>query len=440
MSQHKRMIHSGKNKTSGIALITVMIVVASVSATASWLLYSQNLDITRMVRVLEKEQAVLLALSFEKIAAAVLKEDRTEQGDLGYDYYATLSESESGDIDYDTSGDDDNEDEEEQKHKNQSWSDPRQLAKRIDPLVGQFENLGLEKTKLCIYDLQAMLSVNNMLLGGQVTKIEGVDKVDNSYFDVNENPPARADWYTQRFKELYSREDLELDESDVEEFLDNLRDWLDNNDDYRSKGAESSDYSFEKPAYRAANGPIVSINELYLIKVFKEFPMKSSGHPDSGDFELGMDKILTYITALPVSAPNGKRININNASRAVLMTLPYIDRSMADEIYLEIRKEHLTNKEAIGDLLENYIEDDKKRQWYKEYTDVRSRFFAAYIELGIGQGESQTKTRMHSLFYREALAAPYKVYVLERHYVGYNPYEAMAGEMGLDNCYSNGDT
>ena len=49
------MMFADRNKkNSGIALITVMIVVASVSATASWLLYGQNLDTARMTRVLGK--------------------------------------------------------------------------------------------------------------------------------------------------------------------------------------------------------------------------------------------------------------------------------------------------------------------------------------------------------------------------------------------------
>ena len=466
------MIRTYRNKkSSGIALITVMIVVASVSATASWLLYGQNLDTARMTRVLEKEQAVLLALSLEKVAMDILEEDRAAQGEKGYDYYAPLvnpdwQPSEDDDDDFDDleddideysddlEDDDDEEDEEDENdndyyddetdededeeiHKNQSWSDPDQLAEQINPLAGKFENLGLQKTKLCIYDLQAMLNVNNMLLGGQVKNIAGVDKVDNSFFDVEENPPARADWYAQRFEELYSRENLGLDQTDIVEFLDNLRDWLDYNDDYRPKGAESADYSFEKPSYRTANGPIASIQELYLIKVFKDFPLKSSGHLDDGDFELGMDNVLTYLAALPTDAPNGQRININNASIAVLATLPYIGSSNAEELYRDIRKEPLRNRKAINDLLKSYIDDDKKRQWYKEYLDVQSRFFAAYIELGIGQGESQTTTRMQSLFYREALAAPYKVYVLERHYIGYNPYEIMANAMVLDNCYDN---
>ena len=153
-----------------------------------------------------------------------------------------------------------------------------------------------------------------------------------------------------------------------------------------------------------------------------------------------MDKILAHLISLPLDAPNGKRININNASPAVLATLPYINDSTAEEIYNEIREEPLRNREAIGNILKTHIEDDKKRQWYKEYLDVQSRFFAAYIELGIGQDESQTTTRMQSLFYREAFSAPYKVYVLERHYIGYNPYEIMAGAMALDNCYENGGT
>lgn len=433
--------HRYGHNISGIALITVMIVVASVAATASWLLYSQNLDTTRMSRVLEKEQAVLLALSLEKVAMDILEEDRSEQGEQGYDYYATLVDP-NAELDEETNGDnsedrDEDETDEGQEHKEQSWSDPEQLTEKINPLVEKFKNVGLKETKLCIYDLQAMLNVNNMLLGGKVTRIDGVKKVDNSYFDVAENPPTRADWYTQRFRELYTRKDLGLDKGDIDEFIDNIRDWLDDNDDYRPKGAESSDYGFETPPYRAANGPIASIQELYLIKVFKEFPLKSIGSPDDVDFQLGMDRILAYLVALPTDAPHGKRINLNNASPVVLASLPYIDQSSAEEIYKEIREDPLTDRNAVDELLAEYIENNKRRQWYKEYTDVQSRFFAAYIELSIGKSQNRTTTRMHSLFYREALAAPYKVYVLERQYIGYNPYQIMADAMGLDNCYGN---
>ena len=166
--------------------------------------------------------------------------------------------------------------------------------------------------------------------------------------------------------------------------------------------------------------------------------MQSSGRIDDGDFELGMDDILAYLVALPTDAPNGKRININNAPIAVLATLPYIGSANAEDLYRDIRKTPLTNRKAINNILKPYIENDKRRQWYKEYLDVQSRFFAAYIELSIGLGESRTTTRLHSLFYREALNAPYKVYVLERHYIGYNPYEIMAREMSLsDSCYES---
>jgi len=421
-----------------------MIVVASVSATASWLLYSQNLDTTRMIRVLEKEQAVLLALSFEKTAQAILEEDRLEQGEQGYDYYAAFSDPELLPEEDDTTADDggyafdDDEEEEQLRHLDQSWAQPNNLARKLDPLVAQFEALGLRATQLCIYDLQGMLNVNNLLLAGRIDRIAGVEELTNDYFDERENPRGRGDWYAERFRELYSEEEFALEESEVIEFMDNIRDWLDDNDDFRPQGAESSDYGFEEPPYRAADGPIASVQEFYLMKVFKEFPLETSGNYEDVDFELGMDRVLGYLTVLPTDAPNGRRININNAPPAVLATLPYIDSEDAQELYRAVRKEPFKDKENLDAFLKDYIEDDKKRHWYKEYIDIQSRFFAAYIELGIGEGDAQTKTRMRSLFYRESFEPPYKVYVLERHYIGYNPYAMMAAAMQLENCYSRG--
>lgn len=108
--------------------------------------------------------------------------------------------------------------------------------------------------------------------------------------------------------------------------LDCLEDWIDRDSLQKLNGAEDSYYGSLDAPYRAANGPLRSLGELYLIKGWKD--VLALRLPDGST-------VADYLTV----APTGGRINVNTASPLVLMTLsPEIDESLAEQV-ITLRQE-----------------------------------------------------------------------------------------------------
>jgi len=109
---------------------------------------------------------------------------------------------------------------------------------------------------------------------------------------------------------------LTIDETKAEA----IRDWIDSDIDVvGSNGAEDDFYTGQNPAYRAANGPMVSPSELLLIKGFRV--TDEDGLDD-------YDQLLPHVTTLPTGAP----INVNTASSPVLAALASHMPAIADEL------------------------------------------------------------------------------------------------------------
>ena len=108
--------------------------------------------------------------------------------------------------------------------------------------------------------------------------------------------------------------------------LDCLEDWIDSDDMQKLNGAEDQYYmSLERP-YRAANRPLRTLGELYLVKGWREV------------MELRLEDG-TRITDLLTVSPTGGRINVNTASALVLQSLsPEIDESAASQV-ISLREE-----------------------------------------------------------------------------------------------------
>ena len=441
-------------KISGIALLSVMIVVVAVSATASWLLYSQNLDITRMTRALSKEQAILFALSFEEIVKEILQKDLSERG-KNYDYYVGRTTTHT--------------------IVAQSWSEPAQWHRPMRPLLNELSTQGLEQVTICIYDLQGMINVNNLLWEGGVnppgrkeleqarvedetkrveaddTGLSARDKKRRAaqqkneierlleqgkiakFFEVAEgNPQPYSAWYRarmgQHLKQIKQQtEAINLRDEDINELLDSLHDWLDSDENARNRGAESSTYSFEQPPYQSANHFVYSIDELYLINKFMDLPL--SGRETELGYEAGMDSVLKNLVALPIT---DSKINLNTASLDVLMTLPYL----AKEDRGSILYNHINQTAPFQDMeqIEIFLQDelgllDNERYWAKWYLTVGSSFFSVYIGLTIADHPIQ----IQSFMYRGERDGKPEIVVLERHLVARDLYQFISGE--AQNCY-----
>ncbi len=107
-----------------------------------------------------------------------------------------------------------------------------------------------------------------------------------------------------------------VDATDVDVFIDSLRDWMDPDENHGLNGAESDFYLSEYPPYYSKNGPLDHITELKLVQGFKENPS------------------IYNVFAKNFTAISGGLINVNTASAQVLGLLPGMDPIIAGDIVM----------------------------------------------------------------------------------------------------------
>lgn len=141
---------------------------------------------------------------------------------------------------------------------------------------------------------------------------------------------------SRRNVNVLSEEDWEeiLDQAGVEntrwpDLIDCVMDWIDEDDNYRLHGAESDDSFYQDREYEVKNAPLDTVDELLMIKGFDEALLY--GGPDKKDDSIIYKGIAGWLTTWG----DGK-VNVNTASREVLLTLPNIEEDVIDRI-LEYR-------------------------------------------------------------------------------------------------------
>lgn len=129
-----------------------------------------------------------------------------------------------------------------------------------------------------------------------------------------------------------SDEDWEeiLDQANIpeerwDELIDCFTDWVDPNDEHQLNGAESDDPFYEERGYECKNGPLDTIDELLLIKGFDEAVVY--GAPPASEDENPILGIAQWLTVW-----GSGQVNVNTASREVLMTVSGIDEFGVDDI------------------------------------------------------------------------------------------------------------
>jgi len=135
-----------------------------------------------------------------------------------------------------------------------------------------------------------------------------------------------------------------------EKLIPPLLDWLDKDDIERLDGAENYYYQNRQGPYPCANGPFLTIGQVFLVKGFRE--VEKFG-------EKGKKRLLDFMTI----SSDGK-ININTAPREVLQSLSdKLDGAVADGI-IEYRQEEdffriddLKKVTGISDEVFNEIKD-----------------------------------------------------------------------------------
>jgi general secretion pathway protein K len=116
-----------------------------------------------------------------------------------------------------------------------------------------------------------------------------------------------------------------IPESQWNTLIDNFLDWTDPDNIARPYGAEQDYYSSLTPPYKPRNGPIYTVDELLLIKGFS--PEVLDGSPAKDDDEIAMPGIRDLLTIF-----GDGTVNANVATKRVLMTLPGVDETIAEDI------------------------------------------------------------------------------------------------------------
>ncbi len=189
------------------------------------------------------------------------------------------------------------------------------LEKSFD--TSAFEESDEEKEALRI--LAKNLSRGIGVSGAQVAMGDSSAKVDilPEAGRRNVNKLGDEDW-----EELLDQ--AGVPEEDWPELIDCFMDWTDAGDEHRLNGAEESDAYYKEQGYKPKNAPLDTVDELMLIKGFTPAIVYGGPPPDpKGEPLRGIAHLLTTFG-------DGK-VNVNTASREVLLTLTADNGKMMDE-------------------------------------------------------------------------------------------------------------
>ncbi len=250
----------------GVALITALVITAIAVSLAATLAYRQQVAIRLSGNLAALEQAYQYATGMETWAGVILRNDLQDNNiDTLDDDWATL----------------------------------------IPPIPipgGQMNGQ--------LFDLHARLNLNDVL--------ETVNENGR-----NEQRPEVLQ--AESLRTLFTK--LKLPEP--QQLIDNLVDWLDENEQESDNGVESSYYKTLEQPYLAANSRLVSPTEIRLIKGFNGKFANEEGVEESV-----LNKITPHVTTLPAKKI---KINVNTASHIVLSTINNISDAQVSQA-LEARE------------------------------------------------------------------------------------------------------
>lgn len=258
-----------RGSSKGVALVTVLFIVALLSALAVQLISTQALVVAQARHTFATDQSLNYALGGETFARQILFEDQQQRAN-----FDSLDEV---------------------------W------AQALPPL--ELDNGVME---IQVRDLNSCFNLNSMTTGGPGRGIPGSgnaavleapnDSDDEDAVDQSGRPVRQlsgAALGKERFKNLLRAQSL------PDGIADGWIDWVDGDDIVNGFGAEDSDYLLAEPAYRASNQPAVHVSELRLI-----------ANIDPEHAALLRANVCVY------PAPSGElKLNVNTASAAALQAL-----------------------------------------------------------------------------------------------------------------------
>jgi general secretion pathway protein K len=214
------------------------------------------------------------------------------------------------------------------------------------------------------------LPIEQGFLSGEIVDLQGRLNLNN--FAASD--PAAFEQWQQVLIRLF--EQIKLEPALAKPISESLRDWVDQDQNPTPyDGAEDGEYLSQKPAYRAANRPMLSVTELMAIKgVTPEI----------------YSALLPYVTALPKI---GTAINVNTAPEPLLRALS-ASPSAAFEDFVRQRVEKPA--EQVTELFQNgtFTANDVKTTML----DVKSDFFQLRAQATIGS----SRVAIYSLYLRRS--------------------------------------
>ena len=214
-------------------------------------------------------------------------------------------------------------------------------------------------------DLWAMpiknYAIGDGLLSAQIQDERG--KLNLNDLAANTGDELQKKTRIQRVKRLFELLQINPDLADA------LVDWIDQDDIPQPAGAESLYYQSQKPAYRAANGPLPSLGDLRLVKGFT---------PDI------VDRLARYVTVYPQEG--GAPVNLNTADPIVIQALdPEITQTVAMEIVQSRPFKTKVDLDRVG----NFQAIGAKLRASPDGYDIKSEYFSASMSITVNES---TKT------------------------------------------------
>ena len=348
-----------KQAVRGVALISAMVVVAVVSASAAQLLYRQSIDVERSTRIMSREQAFLLAFGLETYARHLLTKDGTK-----YDYRFRYASYEEGDP------------------RIEEWSWPIPNRDMPDEWLEVFQRIK-PTLEARLDDLSSLFNLNGVYAALSLNP------------DGND-PNKWETMYEEVFKRLFpppAPED-QADEQVTEDLWNALLDWFDRDDEARDGGAEDEEYLDRNVPYLTGQTRMAWPEELRLVKGF------------NGKVA---DRLLPRASALPHPVP--VKMNVNTIEldllEYVLSSMPGFEDRIADDIVAEISSRraddaYFTTPKQLEQFLDGYkrsIVDQELRKQNKvaEFFDVGSDFFlfSACVRFGVRERPIEMQSLLH---------------------------------------------
>lgn len=264
-------------RQTGIALITVLLVLSLATVAAVSMTTRQQLDIRRTTNVLRIEEGYMALLAAEEFAKALLLYDLTQ---------TKIPKDQDGFGDY--------------------WYHP-DLNKAVQT-VGNFTVTNLE-----IEDLQGRFNINNLLTDPNTVS-------QNNY---------------ENFRNL-----LALDEYDLpEELADIAIDWMDEDPDPRPNSTEDTGYQSLTKPYIPPNREMASASEINRLMGVNLSGQDDYDGSNNKMRRLIRDMLLKDKQQVLVALPRGTAININTPSSPAIfqMIVPGLTGEDAEKLFNSTR-------------------------------------------------------------------------------------------------------